>query len=517
VLGVGVVLLTIACREQAPTPPPVDAAPADLAGAKSVAEIDDPWLRPIDVARWTGDLDEMMERGFVRLLSPTSRTHFFVDGARERGIAAEAANALESMINARRPRAHPVRVVVVPVQREQLLPMLTAGFGDVAMGNLTVTPERKKQVDFAPPFVSDVRELIVTAPGVEPVATRLDLAGREIWVRRSSSYHTSLQALNSELVTQGLPKVDVRYADENLEDEEILEMVQAGLYPATVVDSHKLEWVWAKVFDAVQVSDVAIREKGTIAAAMRKDSPQLAALLAEFCASYRVGTSFGNQLVSRYFRKSRWIGAATSTSERKKLDAVESTFHEYAERYGFDPLMMIAQGYQESGLEPGARSASGAVGIMQLLPTTSAAPPVSIANVDAPENNIHAGIKYMRHLVDVYFDDPELDEVNRHLFALAAYNAGPSRVSRLRKLAPEYGLDPNKWFKNVEHVVARKVGREPVRYVGNIYKYYLAYRRLRDLEQAGNGEGALRAHVPRLSFRAPRSRAQPRSDSEPEP
>ena len=456
---------------------------------QTVAEIHDPWLRPGRAHEWTGDLDGMVERGVVRVLTTANRTDFFVDGARKRGIVAESAAALEEMLNKQLGQRDAVDVVVVPVRRDQLLPMLTKGLGDVVIGNLTITPERQEIVDFAPPFVSDVRELVVTAPRADPVATLEDLSGRPVWVRRSSSYHASLQALNRRFASEGREPVDLRAADEFLEDEDLLEMVQANLYPATVVDSHKLEWVWAKVFPDLNVSDVAVREKGEVAAATRKDSPQLQALLADFYERHRVRTSFGNQMVQRYFKSSPWINNAAETQERRRYAAVVDLFRKYSDRYDFDYLMMIAQGYQESGLDPDARSHVGAIGIMQVMPATAAGHPINMPNVEAPEPNIQAGIKYMRWVVDEYFDDSAIDDVNRHLLAFAAYNAGPNRIARLRKLAPEYDVDPNVWFKNVERIVASKVSREPVRYVRNIYKYYLAYRRLRDLEsERGSAE-----------------------------
>ena len=483
--------LSVACVSKTGDTDETPVARAAVEAPETVAEIDDPWLRPGQVAEWTGDLDGMIERGFVRVLTPPSRTHYFVDGARERGIVAEYADALEAMLNKRVDKRDAVRVIAIPVRHDQLLPMLIGGFGDVAVGNLTITPERQAVVDFSLPYKSDVRELVVTGPGVEPVETLRDLSGRQVWVRRSSSFYSSLEALNARFMAEGLDPVDVRIADENLEVAGILEMVQAGVYPATVADSHHLEWVWAKIFSKLTISDVAIREKGDIAAAIRKDSPQLQSLLTEFFQQHRAGTLFGNTVIERYMKKSRWIQNATSTAERQKFDAVVDLFRRYSAQYEFDYLMMIAQGYQESRLEPDARSQVGAVGIMQVMPETAAGSPIFMDNVEAPDANIHAGIKYMRYLVDEYFDDPKIDDVNRHLLAFAAYNAGPNRIARLRKLAPEYGVDPNKWFKNVQYIVASKVGQEPVRYVGNIYKYYLAYRRLRQMEeerevQAGN-------------------------------
>lgn len=449
---------------------------------ETIADIDDPWLRPGKVLKWTGDLDGMIERGFIRILTPADRTHYFVDGAKERGIVVETANTLELVLNQKLGKHDKVRVICIPVSRDELLPMLVEGLGDVAIGNLTITPERQKVVDFSSPFAADIREFVVTSSKVSPIATLHDLSGREVWVRRSSSYFESLEALNNKFVKEKLKPIDIRVANENLDDGSLLEMVNAGLYPATVVDSHKLDWIWGKIFQQINISEVAVREKGEIATAFRKDSPKLQELLNNFYKSRKVGTNFGNTVVDRYMKKSTWLKNATSTQERKKFDAVVEFFREYSDKYSFDYLMMIAQGYQESRLIPDATSPVGAYGIMQLMPETATGPPLFMKSYKDPKDNIYSGIKYMRYLLDKFFDDPEIDEVNRHLFAFAAYNAGPNRVARLRKLAPEYGVDPNLWFKNVERIVASKVGREPVQYVGNIYKYYLAYRRLRDIE-----------------------------------
>jgi membrane-bound lytic murein transglycosylase MltF len=488
------------CITEPPETPPVEMVPAEADSAspaktgseawETVADIDDPWLRPGQLKQWTGDLDGMMERGLVRVLTVPNPTHYFVDGARERGITAEGARALEEVLNKDLSTREAVSVVVIPVRRDQLLPMLIEGRGDVAISNLTVTDERRELVDFSVPFVSDVKEIVVTTPGAEPIPTLSDLSGREIWVRRSSSYYQSLEALNKRFASEGREPIDVRDADENLEDEGLLEMVTAGLYPATVVDSHKLDWLWSKIFDELTVTDVALREKGEIAAAFRKNSPLLEAAMNDFIQARSIGTAFGNTIINRYFKKSRWVHNVTATEERKKFNAVVDLFRKYSDQYDFDALMMVAQGYQESRLDQSARSPVGAIGVMQVMPETASSAPLFMDNIHELEPNIHAGIKYMRFILDQYFDDPEIDDVNRHLLAFAAYNAGPTRVARLRKQAPDYGLDPNQWFRNVQYVVASKVGQEPIRYVGNIYKYYLAYRRLRDMERVPTGGGS---------------------------
>ena len=445
------------------------------------AEID-PWMRLSLLSAWTGDLDGMIERGFIRALVVHSPTFYFLDGARERGLAAESARALEEFMNKRlKEQGKRLRVVPIPVRRDQLLPFLVQGLGDIAGSNLTITDERRETVDFTQPHWTGVRELVVTGPHGPALNSPEDLAGMEIWVRGASSYHESLVRLNEVFRLSGRQEIEIRKADENLEDEDILEMVNAGLLPATVVDSHKLEFLWSRIFDDITVHhNVAIRTGGEIATAIRKESPRLREALNDFYDTHGIGTTFGNTIVNRYLKSTRWVRNAHTTVEMKKYAAVVDLFRKYGEEYDFDYLMLIAQGYQESWLDQNTRSSAGAVGIMQVLPSTANGPPIFIANIDKVDPNIRAGVKYLRFLVDEYFDEPEIDPVNRMLFAFASYNAGPNRIARIRRQAAERGINPDEWFREVEFLVEKKIGREPVRYVGNIYKYYLAYKRIRD-------------------------------------
>jgi len=148
--------------------------------------------------------------------------------------------------------------------------------------------------------------------------------------------------------------------------------------------------------------------------------------------------------------------------------------------------MLAAQGYQESRLDQSTKSPSGAIGVMQVMPTTGAS--LNVGDIRQVDANIHAGTKYMRTMLDTYFSDAQLDDLNRNLFAFAAYNAGPTRIAQLRKEAAKRGLNPNVWFDNVERIAAEKIGRETVTYVSNIYKYYVAYTLA--LEQSADRERA---------------------------
>ena len=159
-----------------------------------------------------------------------------------------------------------------------------------------------------------------------------------------------------------------------------------------------------------------------------------------------------------------------------RLAKIRKVLEKYAEKYDIDWLILAALGYKESGLNPNVRSPKGAVGIMQLLPATGREVGITGARLASLEGNVEAACRYMRLILDTYFNDPGLDRLNRHLFALAAYNAGPNRVQALRNKARSLGLDPDVWFGNVDQLVANEVGQGPINYVGTIYKYYVAYR-----------------------------------------
>jgi membrane-bound lytic murein transglycosylase MltF len=188
------------------------------------------------------------------------------------------------------------------------------------------------------------------------------------------------------------------------------------------------------------------------------------------------GTVAQNVLINKYVKSTKWVKNARSDEDIQRFRSMIDLFKKYSDRYDFDWLLMAAQGYQESGPDQSKRIQVGAIGVMQVMPATAKDRSVNIPDIENLESNIHAGIKYNRWVVDNFYDDPGIKPVDAALFAFASYNAGPGRVSRLRKEAAEQGLDPNRWFNHVELVAAKRIGRETVQYVSNIYKYYLAYQ-----------------------------------------
>ena len=459
-----------------------------LAGASASAQAKNPATQQLDrverglLPPFKGDWDEMRQRGILRALVVYSRTLYFVDRGKQRGVTYRMLKAFEDEINARigtrKPRFH---VVFIPVSRAELIQALLDGRGDLAAANLRITPEREQLVDFSAPVLDQVTELVVTGPLGPRIAAVDQLAGREVHVRRSSSYWEHLEALGRRLASEGKTPPTLVPASEDLEDEDLLEMVSAGLIPITICDGYQANF-WKRFYPSLQFDpEVAVSREGSVAWMMRKNSPQLKKVVDAFVRRHRKGTTFGNLLFQQYQKRPRSVLPATSGTDLRRFQQTVELFRKYGKRYDVDPLLVMAQGFQESRLDQRARSPAGAIGIMQLMPATGAQ--MKVGDIRQLEPNIHASVKYLRHVEDTYFDEPSLDPLAKALFAFASYNAGPGRIQALRQETARRGLDPDRWFKNVEYLVAERVGQEPVTYVSNIFKYYLAYQRVALAEQ----------------------------------
>jgi membrane-bound lytic murein transglycosylase MltF len=449
------------------------APPAQRAAAKE--------LLPTRLGSWTGDYDGMLKRRRIRVLVVSNKALYFVDNGTQRGIIYDLFSEWEKEVN--EGRKLPIEMVFVPVRRNELLSALVEGRGDIAAADLTETPARKEIVDFSAPLAQGVHEIVVTGPSSPPIASVDDLSGKEVFVRPSSSFWETLTALNERFAREGKPPVTLRAAPEELETGDYLEMLNAGLVELVVCDRWKAKF-WAQVLDEIQPrEDLVLADAGVMAFAIRKDSPQLRAALDPFVKRHAIGTLFGNLELKKYLKTTRWISNAAAKEDRERFLKLIAFFQKYGNEYAFDWMMLAAQGYQESRLDQNMKSHVGAIGVMQLMPATGKQ--MSVGDIRQVEANIHAGAKYMRHLMEEYFPDAHFEGPNRTLFAFAAYNAGPGRIAQLRRQAEKEGLDPNVWFENVEAVAARKVGRETVNYVANIYKYYIAYKLIaeRDAER----------------------------------
>jgi membrane-bound lytic murein transglycosylase MltF len=431
---------------------------------------------PLNFERHTGDLDEMVKRGTIRALVLYSRSGFFYVDGKPEGIAYEALQAFEQFVNQKLRSRQRIQVTFVPVRPDQLESYLNEGIGDLIAYPVAMTPERAQQVAFSLPIQADVEQILVTGKDFGVVSSLQDLGGKKVFVNPLTTYYGNLEKANDLLRKQGKPPILIESADKNLLDDDLLEMVNAGILPATVTITERAK-LWAKIFHNITPQpNIVIARQEDLAWAVRKNNPKFKQLVDEFVKTHAAGTSFGNTLMRRYLESSQWITNPTNEEQIKKFNELANFFKTYSSQYGFDYLMVVAQGYQESMLNQSARSPGGAVGIMQVKPSTALAPPISIPNIGTAQNNIHAGVKLLDSIAENYFNDPKIDPMNRLLLTFAAYNAGPNRIADIRKQAPAQGLDPNKWFGNVELLVSREVGQTTVQYVSNIYKYYIAYK-----------------------------------------
>ena len=439
-------------------------------------------------APWIGDLDGMVARGFVRMGVPHEPVTFVYDGPEQRGIAVEFGREFEAHLRATLGAgAETLTVAFLPLTRDTMLDALVSGRVDVLAANLTVTPGRAERVDFADPMIRGIRELVVTGPAAPPVTSLDDLAAVPVHVRPSSSYHEHLAALNAARAGAGAPPIPVIAAEEALEDYDLVELVDVGVIPAVILDSHKAE-LYAQIFDHLTVhDDLAVNESGEIAWALRKGSPQLMDATNAFVAKARKGTELGNILYRRWIADPTRVMNAIAPGEDAKFVETIGFIRRHATAYDFDPVLIAAQGYQESRLDQSERSAAGAIGIMQLMPATARDPQVGIPDIEVAERNVEAGVKYLRHLRDAYFSDPAVTPFDQACFAFAAYNAGPGSIRKARARAASMGLDPNVWFGNVEVAAGRTISREPVVYVRNILKYYTSFQILQAGAETAEG------------------------------
>ena len=464
------------------TPPP-DGAPIPPTTSPFDA-LPDAVQKVMDVP-FTADLDAQIKRRVIRVGVTYNRTHYFVDRGQERGITYEALKNFEEELNTELKSGNlKVNVVPLPMSREQLYPALTSGKIDMIAAMVTVTPEREKLVTFSTPTRTGVNQVVVTGPGAPALASLDDLAGQEVFVRKGGIYEESVADLNKQLQSRGKAPIIVVPSPDVLEDDDVLEMVNAGLMPITIVDDY-LAVFWNKIFKDLKVhSDLVVRSGGVLAVAFRKDNPQLRDAVNGWLKKRGKGDAFRNVVERRYLENVSYAKQAGAEAERAKFAAVAALFEKYGEQYNVDYLLMAAQGYQESTLDQNVKSPVGAIGVMQVMPPTGKE--LKVGDITQIENNIHAGVKYMRFMVDRYYADEPMDNMNKALMTFASYNAGPGRVRQLRREAKERGLNPNVWFGNVERIASERIGRETVTYVSNIYKYYVAYKLLTDQQTRRN-------------------------------
>ena len=461
------------------TPPPAEASliPPEGVSEASAEAPNSKLVLPVSFERRTGDLDVMLKERKLRALVLLNPFSFFYDNGKPHGLVFDALDEFERYVNKKyKTGSLKVEVTFRPMRPDKLAPALSEGIGDFVAYGVAITPEREQQFAFTIPTVENIDRIVVTGKELANADTFDDLADKDIYVNPISFDYQRLQQISAERQKAGKTPLSIKPADGSLMESDLVEMVNADLIPATVTADRRCK-LWSEILPNIKPHPQMVVSSGDkVAWVVRKNNPELLGLLNEFAASHREATSFGNTLLRRYLQNTKWIKNSTSSSEMKKFSQYVQYFKEYAGEYNFDFMMIAAQGYQESLLDQSKRSPNGAVGVMQVIPKNAAAKPINVPDVTKADKNILAGVRILNNISENYFNDPGIDQVNKTLFTFASYNAGPNRIVRLRKKAAEEGLDPNKWFGNVELEAAEDIGQQTVTYVSNIYKYYIAYK-----------------------------------------
>jgi membrane-bound lytic murein transglycosylase MltF len=397
---------------------------------------------------WTGDFDGMFERRSIRMLVPYSRTLFYMEEGKAHGLTADLAHDFETYLNQKHADAlggRPITVKVIPTTRDKLLPELVAGRGDIAGGNLTATALRMETADFVAPTQRDpALELLVSGPGAPRVTTLNDLSGKQVNVRQASSYFESLNALNEKLGAANKPSLKIVTMPDALEDEDMLELLNAGLFDFTVVDSWKAK-LWAQTQPKIKVHDnIVLRTGGTIGWAMRKQSPKLQAELEGF---YKTASQQGliEARLATYQTSLKEVATARAGQASKRFEQTLEMFRKYGKQYPFDQLMLVADGYKSS------------------------------LTAEQIAQDVQTGTKYIDELMTKSFPDAKFSDLDRTLFIFASHKSGADNLARMRTEATKRGLDPNQWFNNVELPTAENYGMSSTAYVRDILKYRVAY------------------------------------------
>lgn len=428
------------------------------------------------------DLPALRKRGVLRVLTRNNPVSYFLYRGRAFGFDHRLAEMLADDLDLR------LQMVVAP-SRDDLIPWLLEGRGDVIAATLTATPDRTERVRFSKPYLF-TREVVVGKKGGELPETLEDLQGRTLHVRESSSYFETLERLKA-----GEVDFEVATVDEDMETEAIADAVAEGRFDLTVMDSYLLEVELAfgtPVEEAFALPAVAAVKEGEnerdvpIAFASRPDDEELGKALDGFVDRVYRGLNY-NIAKRRYFEDERRFASAKGARAGKtgQISPYDALIKKFAQRYHLDWRLMAAQAYVESGFDPKAESWVGALGLFQVMPKTGRS--LGFIKLQEPAVGIHAGIKYMDRLISRF--DPEIPLEERVRLAMAAYNAGLGHVYDAQRLAERLGKDPGVWFDNVEDAMlllskpeyARKArhgycrGGQPVAYVRHIQELYEAY------------------------------------------
>jgi membrane-bound lytic murein transglycosylase F len=430
-------------------------------------------------------LEEIKASGYIRVLTRNNDTSFFIYRGHRMGFDYELGKRLAQKLG--------IRVdMVITNDWKDMVPALLRGEGDAIAAEVTVTPERQAEVLFAQPW-AQVREVIVWKDGTPAVHSAQELSGKDVSVRKNSSYYETLTALNLQLAKAGKPLVQIKLIPDDTETDTILTAVAKGAYSYTVADD-MLAQIHSAYFDNLVVGPPISAERD-VAWAVRPKDKKLAAVINDLFHELRKKPDF-NIVKKKYFEAERDFKKRGKdefyASETGTLSPYDPLVIKHSEGYGFDWRLVAAQIYQESRFDPKNKSWVGAQGLFQIMPATAKG--LGIIDPTDPEQSIRGGLKYMSQLAAHYSD--VADPIERYRFALAAYNSGFGHIDDARHLARVSGRDASVWknvspwlLKLADRAVAARArfgfcrGTEPVDYVRHIDERYAGYAQLVPLKK----------------------------------
>jgi membrane-bound lytic murein transglycosylase MltF len=432
----------------------------------------------VEKPRAVRDLASIRSSGELRVLVNQSRHSSGMVRGQSIGIEYQRLRAFEQYLNRNAQGNRAIKLTLVPRAKDQLLAALQRGEGDlVAPGELLDLP-RGSKLSASAAIRRDVPVIIVARQGNRRYQRLEDLSGRSLALPAGSVAGNAIRALNQRLIDSKRSPVVIEWVDASLAVEDVLEMVNAGIFSVTAVEQPIAER-WAKVMPKLRLDrHLPLSSDGDMRWVLRRDAPMLGASIDRFLKSYRDPADL-DAVFQRVYRRLYKVHYPLGRTERQRLEKVRPVLQRYAAQHQFDWLTLAAVAFKESTLNPAARGAGGATGLMQVTP--AAARSVGVSNIGVLENNVQASAKYLAMIRRNYFNSPQLNERERMAFILAGYNMGPQRVQGLRAEARRRGLNPNQWFFQVERVAMEQMGMGVVSYVNSVNKYYLAFNRERYL------------------------------------
>ncbi|MBU1333125.1 MAG: transglycosylase SLT domain-containing protein [Gammaproteobacteria bacterium] len=432
---------------------------------------------PPEVARPAAarDLASIRGSGELRVLVNQSRNSSGEIKGQSIGVEYHRLRAFEQYLNRDAGEGRRVRLKLIPKAKDQLVGALQRGEGDlVAPGELLDT--RGSHISASAAIRRNVPVIIVGRKGDRRYQRFEQMAGRSLALPTGSVAGEAVRQINQELQLRKLAPIIIEWVDPTLAIEDVLEMVQAGIFSMTAVEQPIAER-WAKVMPRLRLEPaLVLTREGDMRWYLRRDTPMLGSAIDRFLAGYRA-PSDQDAAFQRVYRRLYKVHSPLGRAERQRLEKVRPVLQRYAQLHDFDWLALAAVAFKESTLNPAARGAGGATGLMQITP--AAARSVGVSNIGVLENNVQASAKYLAMIRRNFFNSPQLNERERMAFVLAGYNMGPQRVQSMRAEARRRGLNPNQWFFQVERIAMEQVGMGVVSYVNAVNKYYLAYDRER--------------------------------------